>query len=125
MKIESSVFSLAINNTRFWAIFTSHSNVFALKVNISVAWPCVSAISDNNCVAVVGVIYCRLDVVKICRAIVINGDYSCLAHCREQTNKGKNQFVHLNILLKFHFSGYFTANMGEKQVKSKKVKREK
>jgi hypothetical protein len=44
------------------------------KVDVAVAVASVSAWLNNDSVAVVGVVYCRLNVVEICRAVIINGD---------------------------------------------------
>ncbi|MCJ7728705.1 MAG: hypothetical protein MUO27_02320 [Sedimentisphaerales bacterium] len=91
------------------AIFAADSNGLAFEINIAVASACIYAIGCNYRIAVIGIIYCHLNVVKIRRTVVIDSNYSGLAGNGSaeggQANKSKNQFTHLNTLLKGFSSG--------------------
>jgi hypothetical protein len=72
-------------------VSASDSDGFAKKLNIAVAGARICAGQDNYYIAVVGIVDCGLDIVKIRRPIIINGNYSPRAgtHPRQKNNAEK------------------------------------
>jgi hypothetical protein len=67
--------AVAIDNTIVRSILTAQRYHFVDKRYIPITLPRISPVSHNNRIAVVGIIDCGLNVVEICRPIVINSDY--------------------------------------------------
>lgn len=62
------------NNIGVIGVYTANRDGFTVKINIPVALTAVYAGLYHNNVFVGGGVYCRLNVVKIRRPIVVNGD---------------------------------------------------
>jgi hypothetical protein len=102
MKIKSSpqfaIDPLAIdgrccNYIRIIGISTPNGYSFPFEVNITVARTGICAFSNNNSIAIISSIYRRLDVIEICRPVIVNVDDSSRAracqqkkeyHCQQQ-----------------------------------------
>jgi hypothetical protein len=96
--------TLAVDNAVLRAVFTTDGDHFSFEVNIAVTIAGIGAIPNNNNIPLVRIVNRRLDVVEIRLPIVIDVDYLCLTRDGSaeggQANKSKNQFTHLNTLLK-------------------------
>jgi len=81
VKAAVSVFSgaVAINDAILGAGFRADGDGLAQKLDIPIAVTGVGAVGDDYLITIVGVVDCRLDVVEIRWAVVINRDYSTLA----------------------------------------------
>jgi hypothetical protein len=77
--------ALAVNNAVGGSIFAAEGNGLAFEVNIPVAVAAICPVSNKNCITIVGIINRRLDVVEICRPIVINVDISAHTGCGANT----------------------------------------
>jgi hypothetical protein len=76
--------------------FASDDDGFALKIDVAVAEASVSTWLDFDYIAIVGVVYCRLDIVKIGWAVIIDSDYPRLAgKDQKQKRQTEKQFFHL------------------------------
>jgi hypothetical protein len=83
------------DNIRVIWVNTADGDRFALKVNITIAKAGVYAGLDFNYIAIVGIVNGCLDVVKIRRGIVIDGDCPRLTgNCQKQTSKNKGHPFH-------------------------------
>jgi hypothetical protein len=100
---------LSVYNATSGAVCAAYLNIYYTArtgIDISIPFAAVNTIFHYNCVAVIGIVNRRLDVIKIRRAVVIDGNYSGLAgDSQQEAGKDKNRFVHFNALLKGSISG--------------------
>ena len=74
-----TIYDRSCHNIGVIGVCAADRDSSAAKVHISIAIAGVSAGFNLYDVAVIGIVNCRLDIIKIRRAIVINGDCSCPA----------------------------------------------
>jgi hypothetical protein len=71
---------------RIVRIYTPYGDRLSFEIDVAVAVAGVSTVSYNYGIPVIGVVDCRLNVVKIRGAIIIDGDYPSQAwNCKKQT----------------------------------------
>jgi hypothetical protein len=111
---------LAFDKTGLRPIFAPDRNGFAFEVDIALAIASICAWRNEKYITIKSGINRRLDCLEIGRAIIVNGDYPCLACNRQQqADRGKNQLSHLGSLLKTEpISGfYYTILLAEVKAK--------
>jgi len=80
-----------VDDVRVVWVCAADGDGLALKVDITIALAGISTWLDFDNITIVRIIYCCLDVVEICGAIIVNGDYPCLAgNGHQKVNKSEN-----------------------------------
>jgi hypothetical protein len=91
VQVETSVRFLfrpiAVNYAIPGSVFAAHCNELAPEIDVPIAGAGICAGINHNGIAVVGIVYCCLDVIEIGWGIVIDGDYPCCTrNCQKQTD---------------------------------------
>jgi hypothetical protein len=111
MKVKTAVrlgrSAVAVYDAISRAVFAGDSDFFAQKINIPIAIPRVGSISHKNCVPIVSVNNCRLDIIEIRETIVINGNYSRLTgkNRQEQTDTKQGRYTRSHSTHSFLITG--------------------
>jgi hypothetical protein len=78
VKIEGTAEVLTVYYAGFGAGFASESYRFSEKVDVTIAITGVGTVGDDYFVTIIGIVDRGLNIIEICRTVIVDSDSSCL-----------------------------------------------